>query len=130
MQHSARDPLRNSEYGRIYRITYPIRPLVDPPVIAGASIEVLFENLKTAGDERPQAFAAGTPGPGASGQVLAAAEAFAKANRADERLQLEALWATWGQQRRRSTCSSGASGPRPSDAGGSRASRAALPAPA
>ena len=31
MQHSARDPLRNSEYGRIYRITYTKRPLVDAP---------------------------------------------------------------------------------------------------
>ena len=31
MQHSARDPLRNSTYGRIYRITATGRDLVDPP---------------------------------------------------------------------------------------------------
>ncbi|MEM7385865.1 MAG: PVC-type heme-binding CxxCH protein, partial [Verrucomicrobiota bacterium] len=45
MQHSARDPNRNSQYGRIYRITYPDRPLVKPPVVAGAPIEQLLENL-------------------------------------------------------------------------------------
>ncbi len=45
MQHSARDPLRNAEYGRIYRITCPARPLVDQPAIAGAAVETLFENV-------------------------------------------------------------------------------------
>lgn len=46
MQHSARDPLRDHAHGRIYRITYPSRPLVQPAKIAGASIEQLLENLK------------------------------------------------------------------------------------
>ncbi|APQ18415.1 PVC-type heme-binding CxxCH protein [Maribacter hydrothermalis] len=46
MQHNARDPLRDHVHGRIYRITYPSRPLVEPAKIDGASIAQLFENLK------------------------------------------------------------------------------------
>ena len=46
MQHNARDPLRDHVHGRIYRITYPSRPLVVPASIDGASIEVLLDNLK------------------------------------------------------------------------------------
>ena len=30
MQHNARDPNRDHEHGRIYRVTYPSRPLVKP----------------------------------------------------------------------------------------------------
>ncbi|MEY4930360.1 MAG: hypothetical protein RI909_1084, partial [Bacteroidota bacterium] len=45
-QHNARDPLRDHVHGRIYRITYPSRPLVKPVVVDGASIEALLENLK------------------------------------------------------------------------------------
>ena len=46
MQHNARDPLRDHAHGRIYRITYPSRPLVTPAKVAGASIDELLENLK------------------------------------------------------------------------------------
>lgn len=46
MQHNARDPLRDHAHGRIYRITYPSRPLVTPAAIAGAPVDVLFDNLK------------------------------------------------------------------------------------
>src|SRR6185295_10255298 len=46
MQHNARDPLRDHMHGRIYRITYPSRPLVVPAKIAGATIDELLENLK------------------------------------------------------------------------------------
>lgn len=46
MQHNARDPLRDHVHGRIYRITYPSRPLVEPAKIDGASIPELLENLK------------------------------------------------------------------------------------
>ena len=45
MQHNARDPLRDHEHGRIYRITYPARPLVEPAKISGATIDELLENL-------------------------------------------------------------------------------------
>ncbi len=46
MQHNARDPLRDHVHGRIYRVTYPSRPLVTPAKIDGASISELLENLK------------------------------------------------------------------------------------
>ena len=46
MQHNARDPLRDHSHGRIYRITYPSRPLVEPAKIDGASITTLLDNLK------------------------------------------------------------------------------------
>lgn len=46
MQHNARDPLRDHSHGRVYRITYPSRPLVKPAKIDGATIEQLLENLK------------------------------------------------------------------------------------
>lgn len=46
MQHNARDPLRDHVHGRIYRVTYPARPLVTPAKVDGASIETLLDNLK------------------------------------------------------------------------------------
>jgi mono/diheme cytochrome c family protein/glucose/arabinose dehydrogenase len=46
MQHNARDPLRDHSHGRVYRITYPSRPLVTPAKVAGASIDELLDNLK------------------------------------------------------------------------------------
>lgn len=46
MQHNARDPYRDHVHGRIYRITYPSRPLVTPAKVSGASIDELLDNLK------------------------------------------------------------------------------------
>ncbi|MFC4872022.1 PVC-type heme-binding CxxCH protein [Negadavirga shengliensis] len=46
MQHNARDPLRDHVHGRVYRITYPSRPLVQPAKIHGATVDELLENLK------------------------------------------------------------------------------------
>jgi glucose/arabinose dehydrogenase len=47
MQHSLRDPNRDVEHGRIWRIHYKNRPLVEKPKIAGASTAELLELLKT-----------------------------------------------------------------------------------
>ncbi len=47
MQHNLRDPNRDQSHGRIWRITYKGRPLVDAPQIAGASIEHLLDLLKS-----------------------------------------------------------------------------------
>jgi len=46
MQHNARDPLRDHKHGRIYRITYPSRPLLTPAEIDGAPIATLLDHLK------------------------------------------------------------------------------------
>ncbi len=45
MQHSARDPNRDHQHGRIWRITRPDTPLVDPPPVAGATVAQLLQNL-------------------------------------------------------------------------------------
>lgn len=102
VQHSVRDPKRDREHGRIWRITYPERPLVSPPRVAGASLEVLLDNLKL--PEYRARYATrrelrGRP----TAEVLAAVRQWALAlDRKDpdyERLLCEALWATWAHNR-------------------------------
>jgi lysophospholipase L1-like esterase/glucose/arabinose dehydrogenase len=46
MQHHIRDPNRDQLHGRVYRITYPSRPLVEGKKIAGEPIEKLLDLLK------------------------------------------------------------------------------------
>ena len=46
MQHSIRDPRRDKAHGRIWRITYPGRPLVKSPRISEQSVVELLENFK------------------------------------------------------------------------------------
>ena len=46
MQHNLRDTSRDHDHGRIYRVTYPGRPLLKPAVIAGAPIPRLLDLLK------------------------------------------------------------------------------------
>ena len=46
MQHNMRDTSRDRDHGRIYRVTYPERPLLKAPVIAGAAIPQLLDLLK------------------------------------------------------------------------------------
>ncbi len=46
MQHNLRDPSRDRVHGRVYRITYPSRPLLTPPAIAGEPIDKLLDLLK------------------------------------------------------------------------------------
>jgi mono/diheme cytochrome c family protein len=46
MQHNIRDPNRDHQHGRVYRMTYPSRPLQEPVAIDGASIAALLDNFK------------------------------------------------------------------------------------
>ncbi len=46
MQHNVRDPNRDHEHGRIYRVTATGRPLQKPVAIASQPIPALLENLK------------------------------------------------------------------------------------
>jgi mono/diheme cytochrome c family protein len=97
MQHSARDPNRDHAHGRIYRVTYPSRPLVKPAKINGASILQLLENLKLPeyrSRYRTRRELRGRD----SEQVVKATLKWVDAlpKEADERLKLEALWVTWG----------------------------------
>lgn len=50
MQYSIRDPRRDQGHGRIWRITYPERPLLKPAPIAGAPIPALLDQLKDKND--------------------------------------------------------------------------------
>jgi glucose/arabinose dehydrogenase/lysophospholipase L1-like esterase/azurin len=46
LQHHLRDPNRDHQHGRIYRITYEGRPLLTPPKIDGQPIAALLDLLK------------------------------------------------------------------------------------
>ncbi|MBT5707329.1 MAG: c-type cytochrome, partial [Verrucomicrobia bacterium] len=99
MQHNARDPLRDHVHGRIYRITYPSRPLVKPASIAGETIPTLLEHLKSPELRtryRARRELRGHP----TNEVMAAVNGWvADLDRNDPKYEhhvLEALWTTWG----------------------------------
>ena len=99
MQHSARDPLRDHQHGRIYRVTYPSRPLVEPAKIVGASIGDLLENLKLP-EQRTRYRTRRELRARDARQVAAATKAWAAKLPADAgHPRLEALWVTWGADR-------------------------------
>jgi glucose/arabinose dehydrogenase len=50
MQHNLRDPSRDKQHGRIYRITAEGRPLLTPPKIAGEPVAKLLDLLKSPED--------------------------------------------------------------------------------
>lgn len=99
MQHNQRDPLRDHTHGRIYRITYPSRPLVKPASIAGAGIDVLLDNLKLPEYRTRYRTRRELRGRNAA-EVLPELKAWvAKLDKNDPRYEhhvLEALWVTWG----------------------------------
>ena len=97
MQHSARDPNRDHVHGRVYRITYPRRPLVKPAKIAGASIPELLENLKL--HEYRSRYRTRRELRGHDVDALTAALAKWIPTLKDERHLLEALWVSWGANR-------------------------------
>jgi len=100
MQHSARDPNRDVDHGRIYRVTYPSRPLVEPARIADADILQLLDNLtlpEYRSRYRSRRALRGRP----ASEVLPAVQAWVasldpKDPRYDHHL-CEALWVTWAQ---------------------------------
>lgn len=99
MQHSARDPLRDHVHGRVYRITYPSRPLIKPMQIVGASIPALLNGLKEPEYRtryRVRRELRGRP----AADVLAAIKPWvAKLDKTDANYEhhvLEALWVSWG----------------------------------
>jgi mono/diheme cytochrome c family protein/glucose/arabinose dehydrogenase len=102
MQHNARDPNRDHAHGRIYRVTYPGRPLLTPPPIHGAKIGQLLENLtlpEFRARERSRRELRGRD----AGEVLAElatwVDALARDDPNHEHHLLEALWVTWGLNR-------------------------------
>ena len=102
MQHSARDPLRDHVHGRIYRITYPERPLVKPAEIHGAPLATLFDNL-TLPEYRTRYRTRRELRSRPVDEVIPALRKWATAldskSPAYEHHLLEALWVTWGLDR-------------------------------
>jgi len=99
MQHNARDPLRDHAHGRVYRITYPSRPLVEPAKIVDASIEELLDHLKLP-EYRTRYRTKRELRARNAADVLAKLENWTeKLDTHDpnyEHQLLEALWVTWG----------------------------------
>ncbi|MFK7910036.1 MAG: PVC-type heme-binding CxxCH protein [Akkermansiaceae bacterium] len=102
MQHNARDPHRDHVHGRIYRITYPSRPLVKPSKVAGASISELLENLKVYEDRtryRTRRELRGRDTAEVLGSIKKWIGGLDKNDPNYEHYLLEALWVTWGHDK-------------------------------
>jgi mono/diheme cytochrome c family protein/glucose/arabinose dehydrogenase/lysophospholipase L1-like esterase len=99
MQHNARDPLRDHVHGRIYRITYPSRPLVKPAQVDGASISQLLDNLKLP-EYRTRYRTRRELRGRQPAEVLAELKTWTtKLDKQDPRYEhhlLEGLWVSWG----------------------------------
>ncbi len=102
MQHNARDPKRDQDHGRVYRITYPGRPLVTPAKVAGAKVAELLENLKLP-EYRTRYRTRRELRAHPPSEVLPAVRTWAaRLDRKDPQYEhhlCEALWATWAQHR-------------------------------
>ncbi len=102
MQHNARDPLRDHVHGRIYRITYPSRPLVEPAKVEGAPASVLLENLKLPEFRSRYRSRRELRSHAADKLLPEIATWISKLDDKDARHEhhlLEALWVTWGLNR-------------------------------
>ena len=101
MQHNARDPNRDHDHGRIYRITHKTRPLVKPVQVAGASVPQLLENLKLPEYRTRYRTRRELRGHDASEVIPAVKKWAASLDRNDPNYEhhlCEALWATWAQR--------------------------------
>ena len=95
LQHHLRDPNRDHAHGRLYRITFPSRPLLTPKKVDGEPIEALLELLKEHEDNVRQR-AKIELHKHDSAKVIAATQKWAKqfdaSKQADAHHLLEALW--------------------------------------
>jgi len=100
MQHNARDPNRDHDHGRIYRVTAKGRPLVKPAKVAGASIPELLENLKLPEYRTRYRTRRELRAHPASEVIPAIRKWVAALDKKDPNYEhhlCEALWATWAQ---------------------------------
>lgn len=99
MQHNARDPFRDHVHGRVYRITYPSRPLLKPAQVEKAPLATLLENLKSP-EYRTRYRSRREIRSHPASEVLPALKAWvSKLDKSAENYEhcvLEALWTTWG----------------------------------
>jgi putative heme-binding domain-containing protein len=99
MQYSQRDPNRDHEHGRLYRLVYKNKPLLEPVTQFGKSPTELLDQLRQY-EPRTRYRARRELRDRPATEVLAATQAWlARLNSADpefDRLQLEALWVQQG----------------------------------
>ena len=94
LQHNLREPHRDHAHGRIWRVTYPARPLLKPAQIAGAPIPALLDLLK-APEDRTRYRARRELAERDSAKVLSAVSKWIERlddNEQREHHLLEALW--------------------------------------
>ena len=95
MQHSVRDPNRDTQHGRIWRVHYKKKPLVTPVVIDHQSIPELLDLLKTY-EQRTRYRVRVALRTRDTDQVIASVNSWLKkldpSSSDFARLQLEALW--------------------------------------
>ena len=99
MQHNARDPHRDHVHGRVYRVTYPSRPLVKPAEIDGAPIATLLDNLKLKEYRSRYRTRRELRGRDAAEVATALTQWVAGLDKEDSQYDhhlLEALWVSWG----------------------------------
>ena len=99
MQHNARDPYRDHVHGRVYRITYPSRPLVEPAKVYGASIETLLDNLKLPEYRTRYRSRRALRGKDKGKVITATKKWIADLDDSDPRYEhhlVEAMWVYWG----------------------------------
>ncbi|HVR85600.1 MAG TPA: PVC-type heme-binding CxxCH protein, partial [Planctomycetota bacterium] len=95
MQHNLRDPSRDHTHGRIYRVTYPSRPLLKPVKVAGEPIAVLLDLLKEPEDRLRQRVRIELSGRKTEEVIPAVRRWMAGLDRKDPNYEhhlLEALW--------------------------------------
>ncbi len=102
MQHNIRYPLRDHSHGRIYRVTYPSRPLVTPAKVDGATVSELLENLKLPEYRtryRTRRALRAHPASEVLPELGKWVVGLDKSSPNYEKLLLEALWVSWGQNK-------------------------------
>lgn len=95
LQHHLRDPNRDHQHGRLYRITYPSRPLLVPKKIHGEPIQALIELLKEPENDvrmRARMELDGRDTAQVIGAVQKWVAALNKSDKDYEHHRLEALW--------------------------------------
>jgi lysophospholipase L1-like esterase len=95
MQHNLRDTTRDRLHGRVYRVTYPGRPLLPPAMVFGRPVPVLLDLLKSP-EDRVRYRAKIELSARDTGEVMAALETWiSRLDSTDaqhEHHMMEALW--------------------------------------
>ncbi len=95
MQYSVRDPRRDHDHGRIWRVRHSGRPLVSPPDIVGSDLPALLELLRIPETNTRQLVRRRLqtlPGEQVETQLRRWLNAIPQADPLKSRLTLEALW--------------------------------------